>query len=92
MPYDIPGDPELARLIGDEVTPPAWMTPIDDDHLPIHYPTVNLLPFLQGTERWISVSTAQTAETDDFLSSAGGPSVAAIARAAAGSCCSPAAR
>ena len=28
---------------------------------------MNLLPFLQGPERWISVSTAQTAETDDFL-------------------------
>jgi aromatic ring-opening dioxygenase catalytic subunit (LigB family) len=43
------------------------MTPIDDPYLPIHYPTVNLLPFLQGDERWISVSTAQTAETDDFM-------------------------
>jgi len=68
VPYDIPGDPELARLIGDEVTAAgSWMTPIDDPYLPIHYPTVNLLPFLQGAERWISVSTAQTAESDDFL-------------------------
>jgi 3,4-dihydroxyphenylacetate 2,3-dioxygenase len=68
VPYDIPGDPELARLIGAEVTAAgSWMTPIDDPYLPIHYPTVNLLPFLQGDERWISVSTAQTAETDDFL-------------------------
>jgi 3,4-dihydroxyphenylacetate 2,3-dioxygenase len=68
VPYDIPGDPELAQLIGEEVAAAgSWMTPIDDEHLPIHYPTVNLLPFLQGSERWISVSTAQTAETDDFL-------------------------
>ena len=68
VPYDIPGDPELAALIGEEVTAAgSWMTPIDDPYLPIHYPTVNLLPFLQGAERWISVSTAQTAETDDFL-------------------------
>jgi 3,4-dihydroxyphenylacetate 2,3-dioxygenase len=68
VPYDIPGDPELALLIGEEVAAAgSWMTPIDDEHLPIHYPTVNLLPFLQGAERWISVSTAQTAETDDFL-------------------------
>jgi aromatic ring-opening dioxygenase catalytic subunit (LigB family) len=68
VPYDIPGDPELARLIGEEVVAAgSWMTPIDDPYLPIHYPTVNLLPFLQGDERWISVSTAQTAETDDFL-------------------------
>ena len=49
MPYDIPGDPELAALIGEEVTAAgSWMTPIDDPCLPIHYPTVNLLPFLQG--------------------------------------------
>lgn len=68
VPYDIPGDPELATLIGEEVgAAGSWMTPIDDPFLPIHYPTVNLLPFLQGPERWISVSTAQTAETDDFL-------------------------
>src|SRR5215218_10272593 len=68
VPYDIPGDPELAQLIGDEVDAAgSWMTPIDDEQLPIHYPTVNLLPFLQGDERWISVSTAQTAETDDLL-------------------------
>ena len=45
----------------------SWLTPIDDPYLPIHYPTTNLLPFLQGDERWVSVSTAQTAETDDFL-------------------------
>ena len=68
MPYDFPGDPELALLLAEEVNAAgSWMTPIDDPFLPIHYPTVNLLPFLQGPERWISVSTAQTAETDDFL-------------------------
>ena len=68
MPYDFPGDPELATLIGEEVTAAgSWMTPIDDPYLPIHYPTTNLLPFLQRDERWVSVSTAQTAETDDFL-------------------------
>ena len=68
MPYDFPGDPELARLIAEEVDAAgSWMTPIDDPCLPIHYPTTNLLPFLQGDERWVSVSTAQTAETDDFL-------------------------
>jgi 3,4-dihydroxyphenylacetate 2,3-dioxygenase len=68
MPYDFPGDPELAKLIAEEVTAAgSWMTPIDDPCLPIHYPTTNLLPFLQGDERWVSVSTAQTAESDDFL-------------------------
>ena len=68
MPYDFPGDPELAGLIAEEVEAAgSWMTPIDDPCLPIHYPTTNLLPFLQGDERWVSVSTAQTAESDDFL-------------------------
>jgi 3,4-dihydroxyphenylacetate 2,3-dioxygenase len=68
MPYDFPGDPELAALMAEEVTASgSWLTPIDDPYLPIHYPTTNLLPFLQGDERWVSVSTAQTAETEDFL-------------------------
>lgn len=68
VPYDLTGDPELAVLIAEEVaTAGSWMTPIDDPYLPIHYPTVNLLPFLQRDERWVSVSTAQTAESDDFL-------------------------
>jgi 3,4-dihydroxyphenylacetate 2,3-dioxygenase len=68
VPYDIPGDPELAHAIADEVNAAgSWMTPIDDPHLPIHYPTVNLLGFLQGAERWVSTSIPQTGETDDFL-------------------------
>ncbi len=68
MPYDFRGDPELARLMAEEVNAAgSWMTAIDDPHLPIHYPTTNLLPFLQGDERWVSVSVAQTGETDDFL-------------------------
>jgi 3,4-dihydroxyphenylacetate 2,3-dioxygenase len=68
VPYDLPGDPELAQLIGEEVTAAgSWMTPIDDPYLPIHYPTVNLLPFLQGDERWMSVSIPQTGEVEDFL-------------------------
>ncbi len=67
-PYDFPGDPELARLIADAgERAGTWITPIDDPYLPIHYPTVNLLPFLQGSERWVSISTPQTGETDDFL-------------------------
>jgi aromatic ring-opening dioxygenase catalytic subunit (LigB family) len=69
MPYDLPGDPELAtawaaRADGRDDT---WITAVDDPYLPIHYPTVNLLPFLQGDERWLSASVCQTAETDDFL-------------------------
>ena len=67
-PYDFPGDPELAGLMADAgERAGTWITPIDDPYLPIHYPTVNLLPFLQGSERWVSISTPQTGETDDFL-------------------------
>jgi aromatic ring-opening dioxygenase catalytic subunit (LigB family) len=45
----------------------CWITAIDDDCLPIHYPTINLLGFLQGPERWVSVSVAQTGQPPDFL-------------------------
>jgi 3,4-dihydroxyphenylacetate 2,3-dioxygenase len=69
VPYDAPGDPEFARavsaLAGKHGT---WITPIDDPYLPIQYATVNLMKYLQkGDEAWVSVSCAQTAETDDFL-------------------------
>ena len=45
----------------------TWITPIDDPELPIHYPTVNLLQFLQDDERWMSAGVCQTGEPDDFL-------------------------
>ncbi|WP_420639969.1 catechol 1,2-dioxygenase [Candidatus Poriferisocius sp.] len=69
MPYDVPGDRELAdrwaaQAAGRDDT---WITPIDDPCLPIHYPTVNLLPFLQGDEAWVSAGICQTAEPEDFL-------------------------
>jgi len=80
MPYNFKGDPELAELMAEEgERAGTWITPIDDPYLPIHYPTVNLLPFLQGNERWVSVSTPQTGEPDDFLL-AGRAIGAAIAR------------
>lgn len=69
VPYDVPGDPELARAVesaGDE-TDQMWVHATDDPHIAIHYPTVNLLGFLQRNERWVSVSTCQTAEVEDFL-------------------------
>lgn len=75
VPYDFRGDPALASRIGAEADAAGtWITPIDDPYLPVHYATINLLPFLQGcggagdrTERWVSVSIPQTGETDDFL-------------------------
>ncbi len=69
MPYDIPGDPELARAWAAAAADrdDMWVTAIDDPHLPIHYPTTNLLPFLQGDQRWVSASICQTAGPADFL-------------------------
>ena len=69
VPYGFDGDPELAHAFAaaaDEVED-CWVTAIDDPYLPIHYPTVNLLPFLHADERWVSVSVCQTAEPADFL-------------------------
>jgi aromatic ring-opening dioxygenase catalytic subunit (LigB family) len=71
VPYDFPGDPELARAIaalgGKHGT---WITPIDDPYLPIFYATVNLWHFLgRGLpdKKWISISVCQTAVTEDNL-------------------------
>jgi aromatic ring-opening dioxygenase catalytic subunit (LigB family) len=67
--YDVKGDPAFAQLVGEiaEATPECWITPIDNEHLPIMYATTNFFPFLQGDEAWISVSTCQTAEPRDFV-------------------------
>jgi 3,4-dihydroxyphenylacetate 2,3-dioxygenase len=70
-PYDFPGDPELAQLIASRAgSHGTWITPIDDDHLPIFYATTNLWEFLgQGLpdKRWISIGVCQTADTEDNL-------------------------
>jgi 3,4-dihydroxyphenylacetate 2,3-dioxygenase len=68
--YDMPGDPDLAGALAALAADrdDTWITAIDDECLPVHYPTVNLLPFLQrGDERWVSVSVCQTGEPDDWL-------------------------
>ncbi|MGI9622163.1 MAG: catechol 1,2-dioxygenase [Acidimicrobiales bacterium] len=69
MRYDVQGDRALAtrwsaKADGRDDT---WITAIDDPCLPIHYPTVNLLPFLQRDQSWISAGICQTADTDDFI-------------------------
>jgi aromatic ring-opening dioxygenase catalytic subunit (LigB family) len=68
VPYDVKGDPSFAKLVGELATetPECWITPIDNEHLPIMYATTNFFSFLQGDEAWISVSTCQTSEPDDF--------------------------
>ena len=69
LPYDLAGDPALARRIAAKVCERTAVrcTANDDDCLPIHYPTVNLAHYLDRGERWISVSICQTARDDDFL-------------------------
>jgi 3,4-dihydroxyphenylacetate 2,3-dioxygenase len=68
VPYDMPGNPAFAHLVGEiaSATPDCWITPIDNEHLPVHYATTNLLGFLQGDESWLTVSTCQTSEPFDF--------------------------
>ncbi len=66
--YDYPGDPEFARTaadLGNELGTPTHAS--DDPHLPLYYATINLVKYLRKDERVVSVSVAQTGETDDFL-------------------------
>ena len=68
VPYDMPGNSEFARLVGKiaDETDECWITPIDNEHLPVEYATLNFLPFLQGGEAWTSVGVCQTADDRDF--------------------------
>ena len=68
VPYDYPGDRELALLIekhGNELGTPT--TAIDDPYLPVYYATVNLVHYLHRGERILSASIVQTGDDDDFL-------------------------
>lgn len=69
VPYDMPGDPELADAWAAQSAErdDTWVLACDDSELPVHYPTINLLPFLQGDERWISAGVCQTADAQDFM-------------------------
>lgn len=70
IPYDWRGDPELAWAMDrNDVKHSTWVTAIDDQYLPMYYATLNLWKFLgEGLDkRWISVSVAQTGDTEDFL-------------------------
>ena len=68
VPYDYPGDPELAHAAeaaARRAGQPAHAS--SDPHLPVHYPTINLLHYLWRGERVVSVSSCQTGTTPDFL-------------------------
>jgi len=68
IPYDYPGDPDLALLaasLGEELGTPTHAS--TDDDLPVYYATVNLVHYLRTSEKVVSVSVVQTGDTDDFL-------------------------
>ena len=70
IPYDMPGDPALARLVAAQAEgrDDCWILASDDPYLPIFYGTVNIWTFLGDPEtRWVSVAVNQTCDTDDFL-------------------------
>jgi 3,4-dihydroxyphenylacetate 2,3-dioxygenase len=68
MPYDFAGDPELAYAVAKQAdSHGTWITPIDNEHLPVHYGTTNLWTHLQGPENWVSIGVCQTADMQDAL-------------------------
>jgi 3,4-dihydroxyphenylacetate 2,3-dioxygenase len=69
MPYDFPGDPELAHATaGFAEKHGTWITAIDDPYLPLYYATVNLWTYLGVPEKpWVSIGVCQTGDTEDHL-------------------------
>lgn len=70
IPYDIPGDPELAKLIAKQAEgrDDTWILACDDPYLPIFYGTVNIWTFLgEPDTAWLSVAVNQCCTTEDFL-------------------------
>lgn len=68
IPYDYPGDPELAESIarhGSEMGQPTHAS--HDDYLPVYYATINLVHYLRTSEKVVSVSIVQTGEMKDFM-------------------------
>ncbi|KNB50711.1 catechol 1,2-dioxygenase [Streptomyces caatingaensis] len=69
LPYDLPGDPELAHAaarLAEERG--VWLQANDDPYLPVHYATLNLWTYLGRPDTpWLSVSVCQTATDEDFL-------------------------
>jgi 3,4-dihydroxyphenylacetate 2,3-dioxygenase len=69
VPYDMPGDPELAHALAAQAEgrDDTWVLASADPYLPIFYGTVNVWTYLNGGERWVSLAINQTGQTDDFL-------------------------
>lgn len=68
IPYDYPGDAELAERTANLADSEGTRaTATADPYLPLHYPTINLLYYLHAGERVVSIGCAQTGEPADFL-------------------------
>jgi 3,4-dihydroxyphenylacetate 2,3-dioxygenase len=70
IPYDMPGDPQLANLIAAQAEgrDDCWILANDDPYLPLFYGTVNIWAFLGDPKTaWLSVALNQCCDTGDFL-------------------------
>jgi len=70
IPYEMPGDPELAFAVSKEAEnrDDTWVLASDDPYLPIFYGTVNVWSYLKdGPESWVSVGINQCGTSEDFL-------------------------
>jgi 3,4-dihydroxyphenylacetate 2,3-dioxygenase len=71
MPYDFPGDPELAHNVAEFADKHGtFITAIDDAYLPIYYATINLWKFLgEGLpdQRWVTIGVCRTGDMEDHL-------------------------
>ncbi len=68
IPFDISGSPELASNIVERVNENGVRCSANNnEHLPIHYPTINMLEYLQGNEQWLSMSICATASKNQFM-------------------------
>ncbi|MEU9015687.1 3,4-dihydroxyphenylacetate 2,3-dioxygenase [Streptomyces sp. NPDC048479] len=71
MPYDFPGDPELAHNVAQFAEKHGtWITAVDDVYLPIYYATINLWKYLgEGLpdKRWVTIGVCQTGDMQDHL-------------------------
>ncbi|MEM7195255.1 MAG: catechol 1,2-dioxygenase [Pseudomonadota bacterium] len=68
VPYDLKGDPTLAKSIAQSVENAGVRCHASEDPcLPIHYSTVNVGHFLNRGESWLSIGVCQTAQDHNFL-------------------------
>jgi 3,4-dihydroxyphenylacetate 2,3-dioxygenase len=70
IPFDLQGDPGLARAIAHQAEgrDDIWILACEDPYLPIFYGTVNIWTFLGApATAWISIAVNQTCTTEDFL-------------------------